>query len=78
MITAETIRSRLTWAEISEEEAAARFALMMARELEEIPEDEPDRTKKAIRRAVRDLWGTAWRSGCMACLGAEDGGTAIW
>lgn len=74
MITAEAIRSRLAWAEdITDEESAERFAVILAEELKQIPEDEPGRFQKAIRRALRELRADAWRSACMAFVGADCG-----
>ena len=71
VVTSERIKTRLAWAEISEEEAAARLGVAIARELTEIPEDDPERKTKAIRRAARSLWVTAWQAGCLAAMGAD-------
>lgn len=75
MIKTDEIRDRLSWADkFDENETAERFAVWLAEELAEIPEDEPDRMPTAIRKTLLRLRVWAWRSCCMAFMGAGDPG----
>jgi hypothetical protein len=75
MIKVNEIRDRLAWAdEFDENETAERFAVWLAEELAEIPEDEPGRMPTAIRKTLLRWRVWAWRSCCMAFMGAENPG----
>lgn len=71
MITAKAIKARMTISEaFTEQETRRIFDLLMEQELEEIPENEPERTHTAFNRALLRLRRGAWVSGCMAAMGA--------
>ena len=71
MIQGNEIRNRLAWAdEFDENETAERFALWLAEELADIPEDDPDRMPTAIRKTLLRLRVWSWRSCCLAFMGA--------
>lgn len=75
MISSESIKDRLAWAEdFSENETAERFAVWLAEELAEIPEDEPGRMPTAIRKTLLRLRVWSWRSCCLAFMGAGGDG----
>lgn len=71
MISADTIRKRMKIAEaFTAEETRKILDILIAQELAEIPEDEPERTHTAFDRALVRLRRGAWVSGCMAAMGA--------
>lgn len=71
MISANTIRDRMQIAEaFTPEETRKILDILIAQELAEIPEDEPERTHIAFNHALLRLRRGAWVSGCMAAMGA--------
>lgn len=71
MISANTIKDRMQIADaFTPEETRKILDILLAQELAEIPEDEPERTHTAFNRALVRLRRGAWVSGCMAAMGA--------
>ena len=72
MISPDTIRERLTWAdEKTDAEILQGFAAILYQQIKEIPEEDPNRQRKALHAAICAIYRRAWKCGCMASLGAE-------
>ena len=72
MILAETLKDRLAWAdEKTDAEILQGFAAILYQQIQEIPEEDPNRQRKALHAAICTLYRRAWKCGCMASLGAE-------
>lgn len=74
MIKTETLKNRLSWAdEKTDKEILEGFAAILLAELREIPEEDPDRQRKALHAAICAYYRRTWKCGCMAAIGAEPG-----
>ena len=74
MISTDAIRNRLAWAdEMSDVEILQKFAAILYQQMQEIPEEDPNRQRKALHVAICAIYRRAWRCGCMAAIGAEPG-----
>ena len=74
MISTDAIRDRLTWAsEKPDSEILQGFAAILYQQIQEIPEEDPNRQRKALHAAICAIYRRAWRCGCMAAIGAEPG-----
>lgn len=72
MISAETLKDRISWADEREDaDIIAAFASVLCGELQAIPEDDPDRKRKALHAAVCEFYRRAWKSGVISAMGAE-------
>ena len=70
MISAETLKDRMSWADEREDaDIIAAFASVLCGELKAIPEDIPDRQRRALHAAVCEFYRRTWKSGVISTMG---------